>query len=314
MSQRITYGIAAAAQMTGVPAETLRMWERRYGGPRPGRTSGGIRTYDDDDIAYLRLVARALASGHRPGAVVGLPHRALVQLTGADAPGTTGTSGPLSATPSVDTCIETLRANDAVRLRVLLRCAAVLLGVRRFVDELAAPLAVRVGSMWAAGTIAVRQEHMFAECLATQLRTMLAALEGAEAGPVVVLATFPGELHALGLEMAALRMASCAAAPRVLGPSCPPEEIAQAARSLGAAAVGISVSAAAPTRATERHLARLLAGLGDASAAVWLGGSGAPGVRLPSRRVRVLRTSAEVDLALSALQSALRERPRLTAN
>jgi hypothetical protein len=308
MLERFTYGIAAAARMTGVPAETLRVWERRYAGLRPRRTAGGRRTYDQDDIAYLRLVAQALAAGHRPGAVLGLSRKAVGRLVGATTTGGTGSRADLETTPSVDGCVEAVRANDAGRLRVHLRRAALLLGVRRFVDELADPLAVRIGALWAAGAIAVRQEHLFAECLATQFRTMLAALEAGETGPIVLLTTFPGELHALGLDMAALRLASCAAAPRVLGPSCPPDEIAQAAGSMHAAAVGVSVSAAAAVRPTEAHLRELLASLGEAPVDVWLGGAGASAVRLPHRRVRVVRTSAEIDLALARLAGGLRPR------
>jgi MerR family transcriptional regulator, light-induced transcriptional regulator len=303
MPERLTYGIAAAARMTGLPAETLRIWERRYGGLRPRRTAGGRRTYDDEEIARLRMIARALAAGHRPGAVVALSRPALSRLIG-HAPRNADATADLDATPTVGSCIDALRANDGTLLRARMRRAALLLGVRRFIDELADPLAVRVGAMWAAGEIAVRQEHVFTECLATEFRTMLSALEGTEKGPAVVLATFPGELHALGLGMAGLRIASRRAVPRLLGPDCPPGEIAEAAITSRASAVGISVSAAASARTTERYTRQLVAALGDARVRIWLGGAGASEVRIADRRVRLVRTSTEIDLALIALQTS----------
>ncbi|HEU4702650.1 MAG TPA: MerR family transcriptional regulator [Conexibacter sp.] len=44
----------AAAVMLGVSPNTLRSWERRFGYPSPGRTSGGHRQYDLADIEALK--------------------------------------------------------------------------------------------------------------------------------------------------------------------------------------------------------------------------------------------------------------------
>lgn len=38
---------------TGVPADTIRSWERRHGFPEPGRTSGNQRLYSERDIAAI---------------------------------------------------------------------------------------------------------------------------------------------------------------------------------------------------------------------------------------------------------------------
>ena len=39
------FNTKAVSQETGVPADTFRAWERRYGVPRPQRTEGGHRLY-----------------------------------------------------------------------------------------------------------------------------------------------------------------------------------------------------------------------------------------------------------------------------
>ena len=59
------YTIKHAAQLTGIPADTLRMWERRYGVVTPIRNQGGYRLYDDAAIA--RLTAMARTGGRRLG-------------------------------------------------------------------------------------------------------------------------------------------------------------------------------------------------------------------------------------------------------
>ncbi|HEY77926.1 MAG TPA: MerR family transcriptional regulator [Dehalococcoidia bacterium] len=49
------YVISIAAKMVGVPAYTLRYYER-VGIIEPTRSPGNIRLYSDDDIALLRRV------------------------------------------------------------------------------------------------------------------------------------------------------------------------------------------------------------------------------------------------------------------
>src|SRR3712207_6237971 len=56
------YNTRAVVQRTGVPADTFRAWERRYGLPAPARTEGNQRLYSDRDIAtiaWLRDQTRA---------------------------------------------------------------------------------------------------------------------------------------------------------------------------------------------------------------------------------------------------------------
>src|ERR671929_2299579 len=48
------FNTKAVARETGVPADTFRAWERRYGVPRPQRTPGGHRLYSERDIAIIR--------------------------------------------------------------------------------------------------------------------------------------------------------------------------------------------------------------------------------------------------------------------
>lgn len=63
--------IGAVARLTGIPAATIRAWERRYGIPRPSRTASGRRLYRAADLALLRQLrtrqtsAAALAAAWR---------------------------------------------------------------------------------------------------------------------------------------------------------------------------------------------------------------------------------------------------------
>ena len=53
------YNLKAVLKETGLGADTLRAWERRYGIPTPQRTPGGHRLYSEYDIALIKwLIAR----------------------------------------------------------------------------------------------------------------------------------------------------------------------------------------------------------------------------------------------------------------
>jgi methanogenic corrinoid protein MtbC1 len=53
------YNLKAVVQETGIRPDTLRAWERRYGLPEPGRTTGGHRLYSQRNIDTLKwLMAR----------------------------------------------------------------------------------------------------------------------------------------------------------------------------------------------------------------------------------------------------------------
>jgi methylmalonyl-CoA mutase cobalamin-binding subunit len=93
-----------------------------------------------------------------------------------------------------------------------------------------------------------------------------------------VLATLPGESHALGLQMAALVMAVSGLRVSYLGAEVPVPQVAAVAKALDASAIAISLSAAADASAVPRQVAQLTR-LAPRGVAVLLGGTGASLVR-----------------------------------
>lgn len=57
------YSIGAVVRMLGIPAQTLRAWEDRYGQIVPARSAGGQRLYNRDQIDQLRFVREQVDSG-----------------------------------------------------------------------------------------------------------------------------------------------------------------------------------------------------------------------------------------------------------
>ena len=61
------YSIGAVVKMLGVPAQTLRSWEDRYGQIIPERSVGGQRLYTREQVDQLRFVLEELDRGMQPG-------------------------------------------------------------------------------------------------------------------------------------------------------------------------------------------------------------------------------------------------------
>ena len=81
------YSIGVVSRMTGIHPETLRMWERRYGLVKPGRSSGKSRRYSDEDIRRLSLVKTLVDAGHPISTVAPLTMGQLQQRLEAMSPG-----------------------------------------------------------------------------------------------------------------------------------------------------------------------------------------------------------------------------------
>jgi DNA-binding transcriptional MerR regulator/methylmalonyl-CoA mutase cobalamin-binding subunit len=281
--------------LTGVSSDTLRMWERRYGFPKPARNESQVRVYSDADIERLVLIARAVKAGFRSGDVIHRHAQDLRGLLRSSAPAETDLK---PGTPTVESLIARLTSDDPEGLRNELRQSVAVLGPKQFLIDVAAPLVEQVGAAWAAGRLAVRHEHLLTEVLSSKLRELLAAYEGSGARPVVLLATLADEQHGLGLEMVALYVALSGATPRLLGVNTPAVELADAARALNASVLGVSISEASELSVTEGHLRQLLAVLPHESE-VWLGGKNARKVTLRDARLRQVVTWQDLDQALA---------------
>lgn len=61
-SDRGVYGISVAAELSGIPVQSLRLYES-YGLLTPARSDGGTRRYSADDLARLRRISALVDAG-----------------------------------------------------------------------------------------------------------------------------------------------------------------------------------------------------------------------------------------------------------
>lgn len=269
--------IGELAQATGVSADTIRVWERRYGRPDPVRLESGHRRYTRVHVRWLRQVAEAIARGHRPSLVVRMSDEEMRGILLAGAP------DPAPAAP-IQRLVQHARRFEGDVIARELRAAAADLGPRAFLDTIIVPLLEAVGRAWVDGELDIRHEHYLSGLLEDVLREMRGKVSVPARAPVVALATLSGEAHGIGLQMLGIYLRTLGVRAEVIGTHTPAHEVAAAAEELGAAAVALSVSMATGGVDTDRVIADLRRLLPEGMRLL-VGGRGARGVRRGPRGV-----------------------------
>jgi DNA-binding transcriptional MerR regulator len=241
MDLRGRYRIQAVSRMTGVPAATLRAWERRYGVPEPSRTRSSYRLYGEMDVDAVRRMRDLCAQGVPASEAA----RQVKQLLEA---------------PQDDAGDPFLRASDRFVQAVLdFQPSVVEQEVRRLFtlgpaamlyERAVSPALGRIGELWAAGRLSVAQEHLASGILEGSLRSTLRLVQPPEPERTMVIGCFADEEHGLGIYGVGFRMAAWGITTVDLGPRTPPGAIAEAVTALRPSVVGLSVTLR-PERARE---------------------------------------------------------------
>ena len=182
--------IAALAQRTGVPPDTLRKWEQRYSILQPDRTAGGQRRYSERDVARVEWLRERIEQGYRIGEAARLL-------------GTVGVEPARAARDHLSGLLDA--AGEPAELGIRLDQAFALLGVDETLSDVIQPLLNEIGERWERGEVTVADEHLVSEAVRSRLGHLLADAGGGVHG-VAVLACVPGEQHELGLMMVAIAL------------------------------------------------------------------------------------------------------------
>jgi len=296
----LTLSIAAVERDTGIGKDTLRVWERRYGFPMPGRDVNDERTYPMAQVEKLRVIKRLMDQGHRPGRIVALPMDVLQHLSRGEANlQGNGADPQVSYREDLLAYVDMLKTQDHEGIRRDLLKTLSQHGLQSFVVDVVAPLTRLVGEGWARGDIAVHEEHLYTECVGSLMRQAIVAIPQAASGgePTVLLTTFPQEAHGLGLLMveSLLTLQGCRCVS--LGTQTPVRDIAQAATAHGADVVALSFS----VNMNPNHVVDGLSELNTllpAAVDVWAGGAAPALRRRPIERVRVIHDLAAIGEAV----------------
>ena len=225
-----TYEIHEVAELTGLAAARLRVWERRYEVVRPRRQPNGYRAYTADQVALLRAFARLIDAGQRIGDLAARPREEV--LAQAEARAVDGS--PQGA------LLDAVRGFDRERLEGLVAQQLTLRGLGAFATEIVLPLAQAVGDLWALGKIPIAAEHLASEVVLHALSGGLRMGRGS--GPLVVSAFLSVERHEWGFLASLAVIQESGWRIHYLGADLPVQEVVEAAWKLEPRAVAFSGS------------------------------------------------------------------------
>ncbi|MFN2322079.1 MAG: cobalamin-dependent protein [Trueperaceae bacterium] len=239
------YTVNEVEERTGVPATTLRQWERRYGLPMPERSDSGYRLYGDGDLGDIRAMKAHVDDG--------VPASRAAQMVKQRALAVAGPR-PIAALRA-DLVAAMVDLDDDRSDRVLSEAHA-LHTVEAVVLDLLGPAMGDLGELWHDGKIATTTEHFASSYVNGRLRALLALAGGQRGGPCVIVACAPLDQHELGALMLAVMLRRQGYQVYFVGANTPVEDLAVMAREVQPFAVMISASStdAVHQLAAKRHL------------------------------------------------------------
>lgn len=231
-NQQSGISIGSLARRTGVPVDTLRAWERRYGVLRPERTDGGQRRYGDRDVERVLWLSARVAEGQRISDAVAALNALEREDDEADAAG-----GPTAALAS--RLIVAARQGDGARVELELDRAFAALPMVQAMELVVFPALADLGRRWAEGERVVVAEHLLSAATERRLAARLSAARRPR-GPIGIVACPSGERHAVGALCLSVLMAQDGWRVSFLGADTPLVEadaVAQARRARACVAV-----------------------------------------------------------------------------
>jgi DNA-binding transcriptional MerR regulator len=237
-SEEPIYNIKAVVQKTGIPADTVRAWERRYGVPQPQRTETGRRLYSEHDVAAIRWLRERTVAGMTIS-------QAIQQLRslGEDALNETPaelTQGPRNPTVLVDELLTALLAFDEVRASTIVGEAFSLYRIEEVCIQIFSPVLIEIGERWHRKEATVAQEHFASHFIQRRLTSLLQAYAPTTGRARIVTACAPDELHELGVLMLSVFLVRHAWHVIYLGANVPIADLVQTCARLQPALVCIS--------------------------------------------------------------------------
>src|SRR5215212_2330684 len=239
LSTAPVFNTKAVARETGVPADTFRAWERRYGMPRPQRTPGGHRLYSERDIAIIRWLRDRTDEG------VNISHAVLLLSNTLDASATdlpAGNDMARALGQLIDEVVQALTNFDSTQADHILSEAFSIYPFEQVLLELVQPAMVEIGERWHRGEINVAVEHFATQFVRRKLASLLSMFEHIAGRATVVVGCAPGELHDLGALLSALFLVRRGWHVIYLGPQVPLFDLLETVHSLKPNLVCLSAS------------------------------------------------------------------------
>jgi DNA-binding transcriptional MerR regulator/methylmalonyl-CoA mutase cobalamin-binding subunit len=202
ISQTPLYNLKVVLMETGLKADVIRAWERRYDLPHPQRTPAGHRLYSDYDLATIQWLQKRRAEGLSISRAVQLWKDLLA--AGQDP---LEDSGREQISPSFS--LTGGERMEALRHRWLAGCLAFdALQAEQAIDQAFALYPIEqacsailqlglntIGEGWYLDQVSVQQEHFASSLAIRRLQTLISAAPQPTLRQTVLVDCAPGERH-----------------------------------------------------------------------------------------------------------------------
>lgn len=198
------YNLKVILKETGLAADTLRAWERRYGLPMPQRTAGGHRLYSQRDIETIKWLMQRQEEGLSISRAVDMWNEQIASgldpLAGLGQTGSALTPALPVQYQSPDTTLATLRAawveaclnfSESTSEQILNQAFS-MFPVESVCIEVLQKGMTEIGELWYQNRASVQQEH-FASALAIRKLDALLSASPAPTRDQTVLVGCPSE-------------------------------------------------------------------------------------------------------------------------
>ena len=176
-----SYNLGAVIRETGINADTLRAWERRYNLPQPARSEGGHRLYSQRDLQIIKWLIDQQEAGMRIGQAAKLWQEQVTE--GLDPlQGDVHAQLQASDSPSIREKIIAFRTNwvsactdfnEAQAEQIVTEAFSLYPPEMVCFDVLFAGLH-EIGEAWYRGEASVQQEHFASGLVARRLNALIA--------------------------------------------------------------------------------------------------------------------------------------------
>ena len=196
------FNLKVVLKETGIAADTLRAWERRYGLPVPQRSAGGHRLYSQRDIETIKWLMKRQTEGLSISRAVDLWNEQL-------ASGSDPLAGSIQQNmiPASGTNLEAIRRDwlaacfqfDTIAAEQILNQAFAMHSVEIICTEVMMRGLYEVGERWQSGTTTVQQEHFASEVAMRRLEALISASPAPTRTGTILAACPPEEWHTFPL-------------------------------------------------------------------------------------------------------------------
>ena len=234
-----TYNLGAIIQETGLNADTLRAWERRYHLPQPARSEGGQRLYSPRDLDILKWLIARQEEGLRISQAAKLWHNQIA--SGIDPlKETTQHTAPISTSIIKGKNIESIKSewvsacmsfNEVMAEQILSEAFSQYPPETVCLEVLFAGLS-EIGNAWYQNEASVQQEHFASALIARRLNSLIAGAPAPSLSERIIVATPPNEEHTLSTLLITYLMRRRGWNVIYLGPNVPLENFRNTIESL----------------------------------------------------------------------------------